>query len=199
MTSRITDLVDRIEKLEHELMDAVKQQETQFHYRVEGTRVRFEGAVAEAHRELRIALGPWLRGSQWRNVLSAPVIYAMVVPIALLDLTLTVYQHICFRLYRIPRVARRRYVVIDRHQLGYLNGIEKLNCVYCGYGNGVIAYGREIIARTEQYWCPIKHARRAAGRHHRDRKFAAYGDAEGYRAVAVRLRDELADAKEPPT
>lgn len=49
--------------------------------------------------------------------------------------------------------------------LSYLNAIEKLNCVYCGYGNGVIAYGREIIARTEQFWCPIKHASKAAGEH----------------------------------
>ena len=30
------------------------------------------------------------------------------------------------------RVRRSRYFVIDRHHLAYLNGIEKLNCVYCG-------------------------------------------------------------------
>jgi hypothetical protein len=65
-------------------------------------------------------------------------------------------------------------VVIDRHRLGYLNPVQKLNCVFCGYGNGVIAYAREITARTEQYWCPIKHALKVKGSHDR------------YRAGAIR-------------
>jgi len=33
---------------------------------------------------------------------------------------------------------------MDRHHLAYLNVIEKLNCEYCGYANGVFAYVREI-------------------------------------------------------
>ena len=48
-------------------------------------------------------------------------------------------------------MPRGQYIVIDRHRLKYLNAIEKLNCVYCGYGNGVIAYARDIAGRTEQY------------------------------------------------
>lgn len=31
----------------------------------------------------------------------------------------------------------RPYVVFDRRHLAYLNAIEKLNCAYCEYGNGV--------------------------------------------------------------
>lgn len=54
---------------------------------------------------------------------------------------------------------------MDLQKLVYLNGIEKFNCLSCGYGYGVISYTREIIARTEQYWCPIKHARRVVGSH----------------------------------
>ena len=41
-------------------------------------------------------------------------------------------------------------MVIDRYALSYLNVIEKLNCVYCEYVNGLIAYVQEIAARTEQ-------------------------------------------------
>jgi hypothetical protein len=33
------------------------------------------------------------------------------------------------------------------------------------YANGVFAYVREVGSRTEQYWCPIKHARRVLGVH----------------------------------
>ena len=87
---------------------------------------------------------------------------------------------------------RDDYIAIDRHRLGYLNAIEKLNCVYCGYSNGVIAYVREIAARTEQYWCPIKHARRVIGSHPRYAMFDDYGDAEGYQKRADELRALLA-------
>jgi hypothetical protein len=191
MTSKITDLVDKIARLEQQLLDEIKEQEEQFQYKLEGHRVRFEQSVEDAHRKLKIAILPWLKSATLRNVLSSPFIYAMIIPLAFLDLTITVYQHICFRLYGIRRVQRDRYVVMDRHQLAYLNGIEKFNCLYCGYGNGVIAYAREVIARTEQYWCPIKHARKVLGTHRRYNKFIPFGDAENYKAERIKLRDEL--------
>lgn len=43
-------------------------------------------------------------------------------------------------------MRRGDYIVVDRHHLAYLNVIQKINCVYCGYGNGLIAYARKIIA-----------------------------------------------------
>ena len=116
--------------------------------------------MEEAHRKLKQAIMPWLFSSRIRNILSSPFIYAMIMPIAFFDITTMFHQHICFRLYGIRRVKRSDYMVMDRHQLAYLNGIEKLNCVYCGYGKGVVAYTREVIARTEHYWCPIKNARK---------------------------------------
>jgi hypothetical protein len=79
-----------------------------------------------------------------RHLLTAPVIYSAIVPIALIDVWLTLYQTICFPVYGIPRVPRSRFLVVDRHHLAYLNGIEKLNCVYCGYANGMFAYLREV-------------------------------------------------------
>jgi len=77
-----------------------------------------------------------------------PVIYSMVVPIVLLDLSMSLYRAACFPLYRISKVDRSQFVAIDRHRLAYLNISEKLNCTYCGYANGVLAYAREIAART---------------------------------------------------
>jgi hypothetical protein len=120
-------------------------------------------------------------------VLSAPVVYALILPFGLLDISLSLYQAICFRLYRIPRVARSDYIVIDRHRLEYLNVVEKLNCVYCGYVNGLIAYAREIAGRTEQYWCPIKHARHVVGAHAKYWDFVEYGDAEAFEARLAEL------------
>ena len=56
----------------------------------------------------------------------------------------------------LKKFPRSDFIAIDRHQLAYLNVIEKVNCAYCGYANGVAAYFREVAARTEEYWCPIK-------------------------------------------
>jgi hypothetical protein len=90
-------------------------------------------------------------------------------------------------------VSRGKYIVIDRQHLAYLNAIEKLNCMYCGYANGVFAYVREIAARTEQYWCPIRHATRVRGPHAHYREFVDYGDADGYHRRLPVLRNKLRD------
>ena len=88
-------------------------------------------------------------------------------------------------------MRRSDHVVFDRARLAYLNWIEALNCLYCSYANGVIAQVREIAGRTEQYWCPIKHALRTADPHRRYVQFLEYGDAEGYRSRLEALRDQL--------
>ncbi|MFM1896500.1 MAG: hypothetical protein RLZZ385_1574 [Pseudomonadota bacterium] len=196
MNANIKAILEKLEKLEDELRAELKNQEQNLHYHLEGTRVLFDQKVREAHARLRTGLIPWFRTASWRNILSAPFIYGMIVPLAILDLSLSIYQAICFRLYEIPRVRRSRYIVIDRHYLSYLNGIEKLNCIYCGYGNGVIAYGREIISRTEQYWCPIKHARDYPGAHRRYGSFLPYGDAEDYREEVLKFREQLRQEKD---
>jgi len=148
----------------------------------EERKVAFEKSVLKRHRRLRTGVLRYLRESRLSFILTAPVIYAGIIPLAIIDLFFTLYQYICFSVYDIPKVQRSKYLVIDRHHLAYLNPIEKMNCVYCGYGNGVIAYAREIAARTEGYWCPIKHAGRAHSPHHKYYEFLEYGDAEGYRA-----------------
>ena len=191
MTTKITELTDRIARLEQQLFEELKDQEEEFKYRLEGTKVKFDEASLEAHRLMRVAVLPWLLSSKIRHILSIPFIYSMIIPIAFIDITITCYQHICFRLFGIARVKRSKYVVVDRHQLSYLNAIEKFNCLYCGYGNGVMSYSREVIARTEQYWCPIKHARKVVGTHRRYRNYVAYGDGENYRSQLIKLRDEL--------
>ena len=160
----------------------------QFRYNLRRGKVVFERNVRRLHLEQRIGVWNYVKGAPVSFIITAPVIYGMVIPFALLDLSVTIYQHICFRIYRIPLVKRSDYLVIDRHRLPYLNVIEKLNCVYCGYGNQVIEYAREISGRTEQYWCPIKHAQRTRDPHPRTRQFVDYGNAEGYRDELPRLR-----------
>ena len=191
MPSHLDDLLDRLAQLERQVEEEVARAGETWRYRIEAGRVRFEHEIRLAHLRVRQSLPAFLRESSPLALLTAPVIYSMFLPIALLDLWVSVYQWICFPAYGISRVRRSAYVVIDRQHLAYLNAIEKLNCVYCGYGNGVFAYAREIAARTEQYWCPIRHARRVRAPHAHYREFVDYGDAEGYRRRLPVLRKEL--------
>lgn len=191
MSERINELTDKIAKLERQLLDELDKKQKEFNYSLEGKKVRFKQGVLDAHRQLKKSTLPWIFSAKLRNIISSPFIYSMIVPIAFFDLTITVYQQICFRLYGIRRVKRSDYIVLDRHQLAYLNGVQKLNCLYCGYGNGVVAYTREVLARTEQYWCPIKHARKVVGSHRRYGKFLDYGEGEDYREQVIKLRDDL--------
>ena len=193
MSERINELTDKIAKLERQLLDELERKQKEFNYQIEGKKVKFEQDILNAHRKMKNAVLPWIFSSKLRNILSSPFIYSMVFPIAFFDLTVTCYQDICFRLYGIRRVLRSDYIVIDRHQLAYLNSIQKMNCIYCGYANGVVAYAREVFARTEQYWCPIKHARRVLGSHRHYYKFVDYGEGENYQEKLLKLREDLKD------
>ncbi|MFI5247638.1 MAG: hypothetical protein ACHQWV_03695 [Nitrospirales bacterium] len=119
------------------------------------------------------------------------MIYSLIVPLVILDAWIWLYQNVCFPVYGIAKVDRSRYILLDRGHLRYLNWIERLNCDYCGYANGLIAYTREIASRTEQYFCPIKHAHRCSGMHSRYHEFLDFGDARAYRKELTKLRVDL--------
>jgi hypothetical protein len=192
MKDRIDELLARISALQDELDGEYRRA------REDWTRKKADLAdeLARQQRRYKIGLLRYLVRSRALVILTAPVIYAGWVPFALMDLFVTLYQWICFPVYRIPRVRRSDYVVLDRADLPYLNLIEKFNCFYCSYGNGVAAYAREVAARTEQYWCPIKHARRIRAAHDRYPKFFDHGDAEAYRQGLNRLRRQYGDVRE---
>jgi hypothetical protein len=193
MLTRLEELLEEIRKLQDRVAEEVSHESREFGYRIQQGRVYFEEEVARRHRRMAMRLRSYLAQSSLLAMITAPVIYSLILPIGLLDLFLWVYQRICFPLYGIPRVNRGEYVVLDRHRLQYLNFIERMNCMYCGYGNGVFAYAVEVAARTEQYWCPIKHARRLRAPHSRYHRFLSYGDAERYASELERLRRELRD------
>ncbi len=191
MNPNITALTEKIAALQSELDAEIAKRRADLRVGLERGRVAFEEEILRRHRELKTALTKYVLTANPLVILTAPVIYALIVPLALLDLFVSVYQAICFPVYKIPKVRRADYFVFDRRHLAYLNALEKLNCAYCSYANCLIAYVREIAARTEQYWCPIKHARRVIGSHERYMLFDDYGDAEGYQDRLVRFREQL--------
>jgi hypothetical protein len=192
MSPRITELLDRLRQIEEEIEQELRRRRAELHVDFEHRRIVFEQEVLDAQRRFKTSLLKYLRHAELRNVVTAPIIYSVIFPLLLMDLSVTVYQRVCFPLYGIPHVRRRDYLVFDRAHLAYLNLIEKLNCTYCSYANGLLAYIKEIVGRTEQYWCPIKHARRVRQAHAYYGEFVDYGDAEAFRREVQALREKLA-------
>lgn len=196
MTERMHDLVDEIVRLHAQLDREIETRRKNLGIEVTQGIVRFENGVLAEQRQLRTRISRFIAQSSLGTILSAPLIYSLIVPLVLLDLWVSVYQAICFRVYQIEPVRRADYIVFDRRHLGYLNAIEILNCIFCAYGNGLIAYAREISGRTEQYWCPIKHALKIHDPHRHYFEFLEYGDADGYRARLEAFRKQLQATKE---
>lgn len=196
MSDRTEELLRRLERLEDEFERELEAGRERFKYRISQGRVIFEQGIAAEHRRLKTGLIRFLRNSPIGSLVIAPFVYGLVIPLAFLDLSVWLYQKTCFLVWGIVPVRRSDYIVIDRHHLAYLNGIQKLNCVYCSYANGLIAYVQEVAAKTEQFWCPIKHAVRVKAAHARYRHFVDYGDAEGFRDRLRQLRADITASEE---
>lgn len=195
MNPKITELIARIREIEHEIEQETKRRRAELQADFEERRIRFEQEILEQHRRFKTGLWHYILSANWLTVITAPVIYSVFFPMLLLDACITLYQWICFPVYGITLVKRGDYFVYDRTHLAYLNVLEKINCAYCSYGNGLMAYGREVVARTEQYWCPIKHARKIMAAHPYYTGFVDFGDAQSYKDELENLRTELAKLK----
>ena len=197
--SRVDEILKRLydlqQDLEIEIDKVLSEKRDLFQYTLEQGRIKFEEGVRALHLSQKTGVIKYIMTSELKHLLVAPIIYSLIIPILLIDLSVSVYQHICFRVYGIPLVERNKYFIFDRQKLAYLNIIEKINCNYCSYADGVFAYVREIIARTEQYWCPIKHARRSFHPHSTEGLFVDFGDAQAYQNRLQILRKEWGESR----
>jgi hypothetical protein len=192
MSAHLDALMEKLKSVEAEIEVEFAKKREQLRFRFERRKIVFEHDIAALQRAIKVKASRYLLNANPLIVLSAPIIYSLIIPFALADLWVMAYQAICFPIYGIEKVRRRDYLVFDRHHLAYLNIIEKVNCAYCSYCNGVAAFVREVAGRTEVYWCPIKHARRVLGPHPHYVGFADFGDAEGFREKIDGMKDGLA-------
>ena len=197
MDSRIRHLLDEIAALEEDLGVALRDQESSALFKIRGKRVEFEQAVREAHGRPKTGFFRWLVTNRPANLITGPIIYSMIVPLVILDVFVSFYQATCFPIYRITRLRRGDFIIFDRQQLEYLNFIEKFHCTYCAYASRLVSYVSAIIGKTEEYFCPIKHARRILGSHARYNRFLDYGDAADYEGRLEEFRRNLDDTPKP--
>lgn len=181
MSMKTDELSEEIRNLENELDRKYEEQDRLLsaHHATSGK--NFDAGTIATHQKKRSGLVPYFLNLPLRVHLTSPFVYGMVIPFAFLDICVIIYQAICFWAWKIPKIRRGDHVVIDRHHLAYLNGIEKLNCVFCGYANGVISFTKHVSERTEEYWCPIKHASRINDARPKYREYAEFGDADTWK------------------
>jgi len=195
-TNEIDEITKKIKILEDELIEEFKQKEQEFFYKIENEKVKFEERIIKDGKSKVISSIKYLSSFPIGVILTIPFIWGMMIPALLADISVSIYQYICFPIYKIPKVKRKDYVIMDRYNLFYLDKVEKINCWYCEYFNGVIAYVREVGARTEQFWCPIKHSKALKDKHSRYDNFFDYGDYKKYRELLEIRRADFKDVNE---
>ena len=193
MNNRLQELLTKIKLLEQELLVELQKKEAEYFYEIRNKKVHFQQEVKEKNRRLVKTIRRYLGDADLLTIITTPVIWSCLLPALFMDLVVSIFQLICFPVYSIPKVKRSDYIIIDRQYLSYLNLIEKINCCFCGYFNGLIGYVQEIAARTEQYWCPIKHAHRSKMSHSRYNEFLDYGDGEGFRSKNSAIRHDFSN------
>jgi len=191
MNDKIRELIDEIEEMKAKLAEEIDKQESHISYQIKNGYVTFEQEVLDKQRENMKNLLSWFREVPLLHFLTAPFIYGMIIPAMLLDIILFVYQQVIFRIYKFKLIKRSDYMIFDHHYLGYLNPIEKLNCLYCSYFNGLMLYASAIAGRTELYFCPIKHAKKIVAQHQYYEEFLSYGDEEDYQKKLKALRENV--------
>lgn len=195
MPSKISQIIQNIEKSYAELKIEYQKAMEKYGFDLKGKKVIFLQSIKEKNKALKTGLLRYILHPKIRHLLSMPFIYAMIFPALFLDFALFIYQSFAFPLYRLPKVKRRDYIVYDRRFLDYLNIIQKVHCLYCSYVNGLFAYAVEIAARTERYWCPIKAASHPKSPHTFYKEFADYGDADTFQKIYNRSDCLLSNKK----
>jgi hypothetical protein len=194
--NKLEQIITQIKELEEELLLELQNKQDEYFYIIKGKKVLFEEETRRYHKTLATRLRTYIAEASLLNMLTAPIIYSCLLPALFMDMMVTIYQAICFRIYVIPRVTRGDYILFDRYSLQYLNPIERIHCAYCSYFTGLIAYVQEVSARTEQYWCPIKHARKMSSIHSRYHRFIEYGNSDDYEVKLQQMRADFADVTE---
>ncbi len=191
--SKINEIYEKIKKLEEDLKKEYERNKQNFHFEKAFNKFQFDTEYIKEYKSKVINSFKYLWKERIIIILTIPIIWSVLIPAFLLDIFVSLYQAICFPIYKIPKVKRKEYIIIDRYNLFYLNKIQQINCLYCEYFNGLMGYVREVAGRTEQYWCPIKHAEKMEDTHSRYKKFFDYGDAKAYQEDVAILREDFND------
>ena len=135
LRSEINVILNDISKRREDLLKAYDKLKKEYGFSIEKRKIIFNEKAKAYNKLFKNSWIDSIFSTQLREFLSIPFIYGVAVPVFILDVFLFVYQQTAFRLYKIPLVKRKDYIVYDRRYLDYLNWIQKFNCIYCSYVN----------------------------------------------------------------
>ena len=191
MNDKITEMIEEIEAMKVKLAEEIAQHEENISYEIENGYIRFEKEIFAKQKENMKNIFAWFGEIPFLHLLTSPLVYGMIIPAIVLDMMLFIYQLVVSRVFKIKFDKRSNYIVFDRQYLGYLNLIEKFNCLYCSYFNGLMQYASSIAGRTELFFCPIKHAKKIAYKHEYYDAYLIYGDGDEYQKKLKKLRENF--------
>jgi hypothetical protein len=105
MPTVLQDLTRRAREIEAEFETELARRRELLGGRLVRGRMMFETEVLARHRAARENLLEYTRAIPLRHMATAPMIYSLILPLALVDLWITLYQWSCFPAYRIPACA----------------------------------------------------------------------------------------------
>ena len=190
MNDKIREIVEEIETMKIKLAEEIAEQERHISFEIHNGYVKFENEILSRQKKNMKNLLTWFRKVPFLHFIAAPIIYIMIIPSVIIDITLFIYQQIIFRVFKFKFIKRSDYIIFDHQYLGYLNPIEKINCLYCSYVNGLMQYALAIAGRTELYFCPIKHVKKVIHEHDYYDVFLSYGDRKDYQEKLKALSEE---------
>ena len=181
MKSKINEIIKDIENKKNELLIEYEKIKEKYGFSFKKWKIVFNDKESKYNKTFKPWLFRYVIFVKFKHLVSMPFIYSVIIPTIILDIFLFIFQQTCFRLYGIPLVKRLDYIIFDRRFLDYLNIVQKFNCLYCSYVNGIFSYAVEIWWRTEKYWCPIKYAKKMKWQHNWQEHFADYWDAKWFK------------------
>src|SRR5258705_13556592 len=90
MNDTLDSLLDRMQQLEKELLRELQRKQTEFSYKVQQKKVRFTAEADALNKTFRMRLSRFLGQSRFLVLLTTPVIWSVLVPIAFLDLGVSI-------------------------------------------------------------------------------------------------------------
>jgi hypothetical protein len=86
MTAQLDELMQKLRSVEAEIETEVTKRREELRFHFENRRIVFEEEVLQLQRAIRIRVSRYLIDANPLIILCAPVIYSLIVPIALVDL-----------------------------------------------------------------------------------------------------------------
>ena len=106
--NKIENIIEEIKKLENDLLEEMQRKEGDFFYKVKGKKIFFEEEAKKYQETFIIKAGEYISKASLANLLTVPFIWSCIIPALLLDLSVSLYQFICFKIYNIPKVKREK-------------------------------------------------------------------------------------------